>query len=452
MLGEWRPLSLVDRLRALAVVEKDIKDGLTGRAGQSKQNHNKVDPQGPTKTGLAAPVFSPALLHRRVSHSNHIYLPLLPFFPFYLPSHLHPMARQDQPAPTAGPSRHRERKVQPPRPPNAWILYRSFKFSEIRQGNERLSQAAVSKLISSMWKNETEHVRRHFERLAEDKKAEHQQLYPDYRFAPQRKEDKMREKEERKQSRRAKKSKARDATPPDADADADAHTTTNATIPAPPPTIYTPQPYFLPVYQPDLGLPSPNMAYNLQVACYGPDGPSPPISAAPSPVPYESSESPEALASSSSSPFARLSPTSESQGSSSSSQLHPSLYPPSLPLSHLPSPNPYATQPLPTLLLQSSPPNELPLASPQVQLPSAPVWHNIPTRLSSLDSHNSEVSSCGNDESLRFLNEPLGARKFRHSNQPAAELCSAPAKSARWLIVTVASDDRQKWCLQFGEC
>ncbi|KAG8213562.1 hypothetical protein J3R82DRAFT_10216 [Butyriboletus roseoflavus] len=305
-------------------------------------------------------------------------------------------------SPTEGSSRRRDYRVQPPRPPNAWILYRSSRFKMLRLTNERMSQAVVSKRISVMWKNEAEHVKRHFERMAEGKKAEHQQLYPDYHYSPKRKEEKMRDKEARKQSCRAKKSKARDATPPAADVDAETNAT--AAIPPPPPVFYMPQPYFLPGYQPNTALPYP-YAHYLPETHYGPGGPSPPMSAAPSPPSCESSESPEVqpypeanVTSSSSSSSVRTSPSSESQASSYSSQLPPNpMYFSSFPSSHQPSPNPYAAQPLPTLLFQSSAPIGLPLGSPHVQLPSAEnkvvpaaqVWNNIPTRLSGLDFHNS---------------------------------------------------------------
>ena len=382
-------------LNALAVMEI--------RYIKSKQNHNKVDPQGPTKTDLPAPVF----FRRRVSLPNHFYLPCFPYPPYYLPFHpwsaLYQMAGPSRSTPAAGSSRHEEYKVQPPRPANAWILYRSYQFSEIRKHNtERLSQAEVSKRIAYMWKHETEEVKRGFEQLAEAEKLKHQQLYPDYRFCPQKKEDKLRSKEEIKQNRRAKKSKARDATPPDADATA----TATPPMPHPPPM---PQPYFIPSYPPNMVLPQPYMLPYPPEAHYGPGGPSPPISAAPSPAPYEGSQSPCSdgnVASSSSTPIVRPSTSSDPHASSTSLQLPPNqFYVPSLPSSHQPSPNAYATQSLPTVLFQSSPPSELPLNSHQSQppspentvVPAATVWNNIHTQLPDLESQNSEVSFRGVD-------------------------------------------------------
>ena len=90
-----------------------------------------------------------------------------------------------------------------PRPPNAWILYRSQKFRELEQSKDpqahsantgkTKSQAEISRIISAMWQNEPESVRRSFEALADEKKLEHQKMYPNYRYRPRKrvKENKM---------------------------------------------------------------------------------------------------------------------------------------------------------------------------------------------------------------------------------------------------------------------
>ncbi|TKY87494.1 hypothetical protein EX895_003508 [Sporisorium graminicola] len=81
-----------------------------------------------------------------------------------------------------------------PRPPNAWILYRSQKFREIQQTREALtrsgstekskSQAEISRIISQMWQNETAAIKGKFEALADEKKMAHQKMYPTYRYRP----------------------------------------------------------------------------------------------------------------------------------------------------------------------------------------------------------------------------------------------------------------------------
>ncbi|WWC86437.1 uncharacterized protein L201_001314 [Kwoniella dendrophila CBS 6074] len=60
-----------------------------------------------------------------------------------------------------------------------------------------LPQAHISKLISTLWKNETEERKAQYEQRADLKKMEHQKKYPDYKFQPMRKADKIRQREDR---------------------------------------------------------------------------------------------------------------------------------------------------------------------------------------------------------------------------------------------------------------
>nr|XP_018267335.1 uncharacterized protein I303_01321 [Kwoniella dejecticola CBS 10117]OBR89493.1 hypothetical protein I303_01321 [Kwoniella dejecticola CBS 10117] len=60
-----------------------------------------------------------------------------------------------------------------------------------------LPQAHISKLISTLWKNETEERKAFYERKADIRKIEHQRKYPEYKFQPMRKADKLRQREER---------------------------------------------------------------------------------------------------------------------------------------------------------------------------------------------------------------------------------------------------------------
>ncbi|THV06792.1 HMG-box, partial [Dendrothele bispora CBS 962.96] len=83
-----------------------------------------------------------------------------------------------------------------PRPPNAWILFRSDMSRRVDPNivdstgrPTRKTQAAVSKEISEMWKNLDAQTRAEYERRADAKKAEHSIQYPNYRFAPVKKED-----------------------------------------------------------------------------------------------------------------------------------------------------------------------------------------------------------------------------------------------------------------------
>ncbi|KAF9451290.1 hypothetical protein P691DRAFT_663589, partial [Macrolepiota fuliginosa MF-IS2] len=90
-------------------------------------------------------------------------------------------------------SRSAPRVVKAPRPPNAWIIYRSDKAHQLpplEPGQPRRAQAEVSKMISNMWANESEETRQEYERRAEEAKAAHALKYPGYRFKPMKKEEK----------------------------------------------------------------------------------------------------------------------------------------------------------------------------------------------------------------------------------------------------------------------
>ncbi|KAF7308084.1 High mobility group box [Mycena kentingensis (nom. inval.)] len=86
--------------------------------------------------------------------------------------------------------------VQPP--PNAWILYRSAMCKKY-QGQV---QGDISKFLSEQWHNETAEVRAQYEALADEKKAEHARMYPNYRFRPMGTEEKRAIKEEKERAQR----------------------------------------------------------------------------------------------------------------------------------------------------------------------------------------------------------------------------------------------------------
>ncbi|KAH7888303.1 hypothetical protein F5I97DRAFT_1924817 [Phlebopus sp. FC_14] len=341
-----------------------------------------MDPQGPTKTEQPAPVLFPALHQRRASagfpynysphsspfpHQSIVYYALTSCSPFYA------MTGPIRSNATAGSSRqHQEYHVQPPRPPNAWILYRSDQLKLLPPSKERRAQADVSKLISNMWKNEQESVKLHYERLADAKKAEHQRMYPTYRFQPMKKEDKERMREakrlEKEKARADKKPKGRSAT------------SATPTVPAGPPVAYA-TPYVLPIgYPVQMQMPHPHLLtpYHHE-ARFGPAGPSPPLSAASSPNGTSTSPEPQSNMQENTVPSTEAStqpsPDPESQASSSSSQPLPANML-SLPQQYLPapqqaSPNTSVTQSLPTL----------PPASGQWQQPPQLPMHGLPPHM-----------------------------------------------------------------------
>jgi hypothetical protein len=73
-----------------------------------------------------------------------------------------------------------------PRPRNAWILYRKTRLNDVplMSDGTKLSMAQASSLISQWWKTETQGVRKRFELMAAEEKAEHKRLYPDYKYKP----------------------------------------------------------------------------------------------------------------------------------------------------------------------------------------------------------------------------------------------------------------------------
>ncbi|GAA6062714.1 hypothetical protein JCM10212_002265 [Sporobolomyces blumeae] len=75
---------------------------------------------------------------------------------------------------------------RPPRPMNAWLLFRTAQVKRLAEENPgvRRSQGELSKIIAEMWRTADAETRREFEDLARLKKAEHQRQYPDYRYAP----------------------------------------------------------------------------------------------------------------------------------------------------------------------------------------------------------------------------------------------------------------------------
>lgn len=163
---------------------------------------------------------------------------------------------------------------QPPRPPNAWILYRSDRVREMPPPlpGQLRTQADVSKAISEQWRNESEATRAEYERRAEMKKAEHHTRYPDYRFRPKTKEQKERQRLEKKQDKERQPKRSR--------------TRARAAAPVVDPTVA----------QTNTSQPLPHSGFNASYipsyyaeARFGPAGPSPPLSAAPSPRESDSS-------------------------------------------------------------------------------------------------------------------------------------------------------------------
>ncbi|KAH9960545.1 high mobility group box domain-containing protein, partial [Lactifluus volemus] len=72
-----------------------------------------------------------------------------------------------------------------PRPPNAFILFRSsFIKSESVPGNIEGNHSTLSKIIGIVWKTLPPAERELWEKRAIQAQAEHRARYPDWRFRP----------------------------------------------------------------------------------------------------------------------------------------------------------------------------------------------------------------------------------------------------------------------------
>ncbi|GAA5994188.1 hypothetical protein JCM5350_002180 [Sporobolomyces pararoseus] len=94
-------------------------------------------------------------------------------------------------APVVVPTHKPER---PPRPMNAWLLFRNAQVKQLQSENpdERRAQGQLSKIIAELWKSASPETKRQYENLAKEKKEEHARLYPDYRYTPREKPAKKR--------------------------------------------------------------------------------------------------------------------------------------------------------------------------------------------------------------------------------------------------------------------
>lgn len=84
------------------------------------------------------------------------------------------------------------KKAKVPRPPNAFILYRQHWHPHYRQNNKNMHNNDISKEIGKRWKAESDFERAKYKKLAEDLKAKHTSLYPDYQYAPRKPGEKKR--------------------------------------------------------------------------------------------------------------------------------------------------------------------------------------------------------------------------------------------------------------------
>ncbi|GAA5956332.1 hypothetical protein JCM21900_006148 [Sporobolomyces salmonicolor] len=76
-----------------------------------------------------------------------------------------------------------------PRAPNAWICYRSARLKQLTErGNAPTRQSDVSKLIATMWRQETPEVREQYVHRATREAEAHAEKYPGYCYKPKRRD------------------------------------------------------------------------------------------------------------------------------------------------------------------------------------------------------------------------------------------------------------------------
>ncbi|CAG8454529.1 19562_t:CDS:2 [Rhizophagus irregularis] len=96
------------------------------------------------------------------------------------------------PPPKAASSNAKTKIKKPPRPPNAFILYRRAKQPGIVARHQGITNNEVSKEIGRMWHEEPAEIRMKFQKMADAAKQEHMKKYPEYRYRPRRPQERKR--------------------------------------------------------------------------------------------------------------------------------------------------------------------------------------------------------------------------------------------------------------------
>lgn len=91
----------------------------------------------------------------------------------------------------------------PPRPPNAFILYRRHQQAHLRSERPGIHLHLASKLIATWWKNESPATKEYYRTLASDGRKELLKRFPDYKYRARTEQERAqvkRKKKERKSS------------------------------------------------------------------------------------------------------------------------------------------------------------------------------------------------------------------------------------------------------------
>lgn len=84
------------------------------------------------------------------------------------------------------------KKLKIPRPPNAFIIYRAQFHSHMKQRNPEMHNNEISKVLGKQWKDEPDHVKDKYRKMALEVKARHAIEYPNYQYAPRKPGEKKR--------------------------------------------------------------------------------------------------------------------------------------------------------------------------------------------------------------------------------------------------------------------
>ncbi|KAI9715431.1 MAG: hypothetical protein M1828_000851 [Chrysothrix sp. TS-e1954] len=80
----------------------------------------------------------------------------------------------------------RERQNKAPRPPNAFILYRTANATAVKNSNPGMHNNQISQIIGKMWASEDPVVKEIYKQQAKSRAAQHAAMYPGYQYQPRR--------------------------------------------------------------------------------------------------------------------------------------------------------------------------------------------------------------------------------------------------------------------------
>ncbi|KAL9607279.1 MAG: hypothetical protein Q9167_007792 [Letrouitia subvulpina] len=83
-------------------------------------------------------------------------------------------------------------KIKVARPPNAFIMYRTYHHPIIKAANPNIHNNSISAILGTQWKNESVETKTRFKIAAENVKQEHSAKYPDYQYRPRKPSEKKR--------------------------------------------------------------------------------------------------------------------------------------------------------------------------------------------------------------------------------------------------------------------